>query len=58
MKNVIFDKMFFYDFAKLDSKHLLIINVKNTLKILNISNNIFFEVIIKKTMRLIKWLII
>ncbi len=48
IKDVLFDKTLFYDFAKLDSKHLLIINVKNTLKILKISNNIFFEVIIEK----------
>jgi hypothetical protein len=33
IKNVIFDKTLFYDLAKLDSKHLLIINVKKTLKL-------------------------
>ncbi len=33
IRNVLFDKTFFYDLAKLDSKHLLIIDVKNTLKI-------------------------
>jgi hypothetical protein len=48
IKNVIFDKTLFYDLAKLDSKHLLITSVKNTLEILEISNNIFFEVIIEK----------
>ncbi len=48
IRDVIFDKTLFYDLAKLDSKHLLIINVKNTLKILEISNNIFFEMIIEK----------
>jgi hypothetical protein len=48
IKNVLFDKTFFYNFAKLDSKHLLIISVKNTLEILEISDNIFFEMIIEK----------
>ncbi len=48
IRNVIFDKTLFYDFAKLDSRHLLIINMKNTLKILKISDNIFFEMIIEK----------
>jgi hypothetical protein len=48
IRNVIFDKTLFYDFAKLDSKHLLITSVKNTLEIIEISNNIFFEVIIEK----------
>jgi hypothetical protein len=48
IKDVLFDKTLFYDLAKLDSKHLLIINVKNTLKVLKISNNIFFEMIIEK----------
>ncbi len=48
IKNVIFDKTLFYDLAKLDSKHLLIINVKETLKIIEISNNIFFEMIIEE----------
>jgi hypothetical protein len=48
IKNVIFDKTLFYDFAKLNSKYLLIISVKNTLKILKVSNNIFFEMIIEK----------
>ncbi len=37
-----------YDFTKFDLKHLLIINVKNTLKNLKILNNIFFEMIIIK----------
>jgi hypothetical protein len=48
IKNIIFDKTFFYDLAKLDSRYLLIINVKNTLEILKISSNIFFEMFIKK----------
>jgi hypothetical protein len=48
IKDVIFDKTLFYDFAKLDSKHLLIINVKETLKVIKISDNICFEMIIKK----------
>jgi hypothetical protein len=48
IKDVIFDKTLFYDLAKLNSKHLLIINVKETLKIIEISDNIFFEVIIEK----------
>jgi hypothetical protein len=45
---VLFDKTLFYDLAKLDSRHLLIISVKDTLEILKISNNIFFEMIIEK----------
>ncbi len=48
IKDVFFDKTLFYDFAKLDSKHLLIISVENALEILEISNNIFFEMIIEK----------
>jgi hypothetical protein len=48
IKNVLFDKTLFYDLAKLDSKHLLIISVKETLEVIEISNNIFFEVIIEK----------
>jgi FtsZ-binding cell division protein ZapB len=48
IRDVLFDKTLFYNLAKLDSKHLLIISVKNTLEILKISNNIFFEVIIEK----------
>jgi hypothetical protein len=48
IKDVIFDKTLFYDLAKLDSKHLLIISVEDTLEILKISNNIFFEMIIEK----------
>ncbi len=48
IRDVIFDKTLFYDLAKLDSKHLLIINVKETLKIIEISNNIFFEMIIEE----------
>ncbi len=47
-RDVIFDKTQFYDSAKIDSSHLLITVVKNTLKILKVSNNIFFEVIIQK----------
>jgi hypothetical protein len=48
IRDVLFDKTLFYDFAELDSKHLLITNVKNTLEILKVSNNIFFEMIIEK----------
>ncbi len=44
-RDVIFDKTLFYDLAKLDSKHLLIINVKETLEIIEILNNIFFDMI-------------
>ncbi len=47
-RNVFFDKIRFYNLAKLNLSYLLIINVKNTLKVLKISNNIFFETIIKK----------
>jgi hypothetical protein len=45
---VLFNNTFFYDLAKLDSRHVLIINMKDTLKVLKISNNIFFEMIIEK----------
>jgi hypothetical protein len=45
-RDVIFDKTLVYDFAKLDSKHLLTTSVKETLEIIEISDNIFFEVII------------
>ncbi len=48
IKNVLFDKTLFYDLAKLDSKYLLIINVKETLKIIKILDNIVFEIIIKE----------
>ncbi len=48
IRNVLFDKTLFYDFAKLDSKHLLITSVKDTLEILEVSDNIFFEMIIEK----------
>ncbi len=48
IRDVLFDKTLFYDFAKLDSKHLLIISVKETLKIIKISDNIFFKMIIEK----------
>ncbi len=47
IRDVIFDKTLFYDLAKFNSKHLLIISVKETQEILEVSNNIFFEVIIK-----------
>jgi hypothetical protein len=46
IKDVIFDKTLFYDLAKLDSKHLLITSVKETLEIFKVLNNIFFEMII------------
>jgi hypothetical protein len=48
IRDVLFDKTFFYDFAELDSRHLLITSVKETLKIIEISNNIFFEMIIEE----------
>jgi hypothetical protein len=48
IRDVLFDKTLFYDFAKLDSKHLLIISVKETLKVIKISDNIFFEMIVEK----------
>jgi hypothetical protein len=48
IRDVIFDKTLFYDLAKLDSKHLLIISVKETLKVIEISDNIFFKMIIEK----------
>ncbi len=48
IRDVIFDKTLFYDSAKLDSRHLLITSVKDTLEILEVSNNIFFEMIIEK----------
>ncbi len=47
-REVTFDKTRFYDFAKIDSSHLLITVMKNTVKILKNSNNIFFEVVIQK----------
>ncbi len=47
IKDVLFDKTLFYDFAKFDSRHLLIISVKETLEILEVLNNIFFEMIIE-----------
>jgi hypothetical protein len=34
IKDVLFDKTLFYDFAKLDSRHLLFISVKETLKVI------------------------
>ncbi len=48
IRDVLFDKTLFYDFAKLDSRHLLIISVKETLEVIKISNNTFFEMIIEK----------
>ncbi len=48
IRDVIFDKTRFYDFAKIDSSHLLITVMKNTVKILKVSNNIFFEMMIQK----------
>jgi hypothetical protein len=42
-QDVIFDKTRFCDLAKIDSNHLLITIMKNTVKILKIPNNIFFE---------------
>ncbi len=48
IRDVLFDKTLFYDLAKLDSRYLLIISVKDTLEILEVSNNIFFEMIIEK----------
>ncbi len=48
IRNVIFNKTRFYNFAKIDLSHLLIIIMKNIVKILKISNNIFFEVVIQK----------
>ncbi len=48
IRDVIFDKTLFYDFVELNSRHLLIISVKETLKVIKISNNIFFEMIIEK----------
>jgi hypothetical protein len=48
IRDVLFDKTLFYDLAELDSKHLLITSVKETLKVIEISDNIFFEMIIEK----------
>jgi hypothetical protein len=47
IREIIFVKTLFYDLTKLDSKYLLIINMNETLKILEVSNNIFFEMIIE-----------
>jgi hypothetical protein len=47
-RDVIFDKTQFYDFVKTDSSYLLITIVKDIVKVLKISNNIFFEVMIQK----------
>jgi hypothetical protein len=43
IRDVIFDKTLFYDLVELNSKHLLIISVKETLEVIKISNNIFFR---------------
>ncbi len=48
IRDVIFDKTRFYDSAEIDSSHLLITIVKNIVKVLKVSNNIFFEVMIQK----------
>ncbi len=48
IRDVIFDKTQFYDSAKIDSSQLLNTVVKNIVKVLKISNNIFFEVMIQK----------
>ncbi len=47
-RDVIFDKTRFYDFAEIDSSHLLITVMKDIVKVLKVSNNIFFEVMIQK----------
>jgi hypothetical protein len=47
-RNVIFNKTQFYDSAKINSIQLLITIMKDIVKILKISNNIFFEVVIQK----------
>ncbi len=47
-QDVIFDKTRFYDFAEIYSSYLLIIIMKDTVKVLKVSNNIFFEVVIQK----------
>ncbi len=47
-RNITFDKTRFYDSAKIDSNHLLITIMKDTVKVLKVSNNIFFEVMIQK----------
>jgi hypothetical protein len=38
IRDVLFDKTLFYDLAELDSRHLLIISVKETLEIIEISD--------------------
>ncbi len=48
IRDVLFDKTLFYDLAELDSKYLLNISVKETLEVIEISDNIFFEMIIEK----------
>ncbi len=48
IRDVTFDKTRFYDFVEIDSHHLLITVVKDTVKVLKVSNNIFFEVMIQK----------
>ncbi len=47
-RDVTFDKTRFYDSAEIDSSHLLITIMKDTVKVLKVSNYIFFEVIIQK----------
>ncbi len=47
-RDVTFDKTRFYDSAEIDSNHLLITIMKDTVKVLKVSNNIFFEVMIQK----------
>jgi hypothetical protein len=48
IRDVLFNKTLFYDFAEFDSRHLLITSVKETLEVIEILDNIFFEVIIEK----------
>jgi hypothetical protein len=48
IRDVIFNKTRFYNLAEIDSSHLLITVIKNIMKILKISNNIFFEIVIPK----------
>ncbi len=48
IRDVIFNKTRFYDFAEIDLNHLLITIMKDIVKILKILNNIFFEIMIQK----------
>jgi hypothetical protein len=48
IRDVLFDKTLFYDLAKLDSRHLLIINVKNTLEVIEIQITSFSKSLLKK----------